>query len=103
MDMNEAIDVRQVSVSPAANSNLATVVTRNSDNKHTLLLIDFEAGSVKKKQREITSAVFSSDGSHIIAGCDSYDENIIVLDHNLTRQNMIKFTFPGLSDEITFD
>ena len=103
MDMNGAVDVRQVSTPPAASSNLACVVTRSSGNEHTLLLVDYEAGCVKKKLPEITSAVFSRDGAHIIAGRDTYEENIIVLDHALTRQNMIKFTFPGLSDEIQID
>ena len=62
MDMAGAIDVRQVSISSNGGAKLATVVTRNTDNEHSLLLINYDAGSVQKKLSNITSAVFSADG-----------------------------------------
>ena len=62
MDMAGAIDVRQVSISSTGGAKLATVVTRNTDNEHSLLLINYDAGSVQKKLSNITSAVFSADG-----------------------------------------
>ena len=80
------VDVRQISVAPRRNSphKLATVVTRSSQEEenplYSLILVDFGNAAVLKREDQITSAVFSADGSHIVAGRDSNDENIVVFD-----------------------
>lgn len=50
---------------------------------HRLLLINYESATVVKREDDITTAVFSAQGSHIIAGRDSTRENLLVFDLNL--------------------
>ena len=83
MDM-KAVDVRQLSIS-SSDATKAVLVTRSQNNEHTLLLIDYERGSVLKKMQGITSAIFSADGNSIIVGFDSYDKNIAILDLGLVE------------------
>ena len=66
----DGVDVRQISVS-SGSEKLATVVTRNADNLHRLLLVNYESGDIVASQEEITSAVFSADSKFIVAGRDS--------------------------------
>lgn len=68
-----------------------------------MLLINYDSASVVKREDSITTAVFSADGSHIYAGKDSRDENIVVFDLELAVKNEIKLSFPGLDDSIEVD
>ena len=78
MDLG-GVDVRQISVS----QNLATVVTRNDAKQYRMLLINHDTAVVVASKDEVTTAVFSADGKSIIAGKDSMEENLLVLDLNL--------------------
>ena len=98
MDLG-GVDVRQISVS----QNLATVVTRNDAKQYRMLLINHDTAVVVASKDEVTTAVFSADGKSIIAGKDSMEENLLVLDLNLQPQNSIKLSFPGLSEDIAVD
>lgn len=60
MDLN-GVDVRQISVSLGGNK-LTTVITRNEENAHMMLLVNHETGVVLHRKEGVTSAVFSSDG-----------------------------------------
>jgi len=82
MDLG-SVCVRQVCISDKCSSKVALVLTRNTDNEHSLLLVNYENAYVIKRKDGITSATFSSDGQSIIAGNDGRDENILVLDLNL--------------------
>ena len=67
-----SVDVRQISVAADRNGNasLATVVTRSQEEEsplYSLILIDYADASVLKREDKITSAVFSPDGSRIVA------------------------------------
>ena len=68
-----------------------------------MLLINYDSASVVKREDQITTAVFSADGSHIFAGKDSRDENIVVFDLDLAVKNKIKLSFPGLDEGIEID
>ena len=102
MDL-DGVDVRQISVSKGP-EKLATVVTRNAENKHRLSLINYEQANVLKTIEDITTAVFSGQNdSTIVAGKDSKEENIVVFDKGLNEVNSIKLTFPNLNDNIEVD
>ena len=101
MDLN-GVDVRQISVS-LGGKKLTTVITRNEENAHMMLLVNHETGVVLQRKEGVTSAVFSSDGQKIIAGKDSMVENVLVFDLNFKLINSIKFSFPDLSDSIEID
>ena len=101
MDL-DGVDVRQVSICPS-DKKLATVVSRNKDNAHRMLLVNHETASVLHRKDEITSAVFSADGQFIVAGKDSKEENLLTFDLNLNQTNSIKFSFPDLSEDIEVD
>lgn len=87
--------IRQVSVSPK--NNLATVVVRSihsdEDVDHVLFLIELSSGRILAKygESDVTSAVFSQDENHIIAGIDTKDGiiNILSANQNLSVINSI--------------
>ena len=102
LDCSEGTDVRQVSVS-GGGEPYATVVTRSATNEHSLLVINYSTGGVLHRKDEFTTAVFSPDGASIVAGKDSYDEHIVVMDLSLREKNKIGLSFPQLSDKIEVD
>ena len=59
-----------------------------------MLLIDHEQAIVIKSKAGFTTAVFSADGKLIVAGKDSYDQNIVVMTLDLVETNQILLSFP---------
>ena len=45
-----------------------------------MMLINYDSATVVKRKDEITTAVFNPQGSHIVAGKDSTEENLVVFD-----------------------